>query len=111
MDVDIGLIVLKLQVFDVVLFDYELGGCDGIEIFIVICNNWVYFNYKMFVVLLIGYVESYVVKEVVMVGVNGYLVKLVMLEVFGQCLCKVIVVYEEMLGGNLVIEVVWCCMI
>ncbi|MBO6729114.1 MAG: response regulator [Maricaulis sp.] len=107
MDVDTGLTALKSQVFDAVLLDYELGGRDGIEILTAIRNNRVHPNHKTPVVLLTGHAESHVVKEAVMAGANGYLVKPVMPEVLGQRLRKVIAAHEETLGGNPATEVVW----
>lgn len=106
MGVETALTALEGQVFDAVLLDYELGGRDGIEILTAIRNDPAHANHKTPVVLLTGHAESHVVKEAVMAGANGYLVKPVMPDVLGNRLRKVIAAHEETLGGNPVTEVV-----
>lgn len=107
MGVDTALTALESQVFDAMLLDYELGGRDGIEILTAIRNNPAHPNHKTPGVLLTGHAESHVVKEAVMAGANGYLVKPVMPDILGQRLRKVIAAHEETLGGNPATEVVW----
>ena len=107
MGVETALSELEACQFDAVLLDYELGGRDGLEILNALRQDPSHINHSVPVILLTGHAESHVVKDSVMAGANGYLVKPVMPEVLGKRIQQVVAAHEEKMEKGPQTEVVW----